>query len=121
MKRWLLILSGIAMIAGGFGYVYAAKEARNLHTVVISDSGIEPKVIAVKEYEVMKIVVTNKGKKKHNFTIPDFSIYTHNLQSGESTDIEFTVNKKGKFPYFSDIPGKPGVPEPGLTGELQVR
>lgn len=118
MKKWLILgLAGlVAVISGaGVGYVYAEK--RSVTNIVITDSGMEPNAVMAKVDTSMKIHVTNRGKKKHNLVIPDYYIFTHNLNSGESTDLEFKLNKKGVFYYFSDTPG---TREPGLEGKLTV-
>lgn len=118
MKKWVILgLVGlVAVVSGaGVGYVYAEK--RSVTNIVITDTGMQPSTVTGKVDTSIKIHVTNKGKKKHNLVIPDYYIFTHNLNSGESTDIEFKLNKKGSFSYFSDTPG---TPEPGLEGKLTV-
>jgi len=115
MKKWLIVLFGLVVLVSGATYVLA--ERSNVHTITITDAGFQPTKITVKQNTVLKITVVNKGTKKHNLTIPAYFIFTHNLNVGESTDVEFTVNKTGNFPYLSDTPGQP---EAGLQGTLTV-
>jgi FtsP/CotA-like multicopper oxidase with cupredoxin domain len=117
MKRFWIGLVMVLLVLGSVGYVYADR-LTGVHNLQITDSNITPAQIIVKENDVVKIKVTNKGTKKHNLVIPDYYIFTQNLNIGETTDAEFTANQKGQFPYYSDTPGSP---EPGIKGMLIVK
>ncbi|MGZ4113028.1 MAG: cupredoxin domain-containing protein [Tumebacillaceae bacterium] len=117
MKRFWIGFAAVLMVLGSVGYVYADR-LTGVHNVQLTDQSITPAQIIVQENDVVKILVVNKGTKKHNLVIPDYSIFTQNLNVGEKTDAEFTANKKGQFPYYSDAPGSP---DPGLQGMLIVK
>lgn len=85
--------------------------------MVVTDSGIEPKILATTVGGKVKIHLRNKGSKEHNLIVPEFGIVTSNLGPGQENYIEFTANKKGTWAFFSDAPGKA---EPGLAGSLKV-
>ena len=107
---------GILNIATVLTFVPCA-EGATIRTVILRDSGIEPSMIAATKDEPVSLRVINRGKKIHNFVIPDFYIFTQNLSPGQSTSVGFSPEKVGSFRYYSDAPG---AEEPGLTGQLQV-
>lgn len=85
--------------------------------VTLNDGRISPaRISAVKGVEV-DISVRNEGGQVHNFVIPDFYIYTPNLNPGERTSASFVPDKTGEFPYYSD---KHGTPERGMQGTISV-
>ena len=85
--------------------------------VVVTDSGFEPDLITTHVGGRVKIHLINQGTREHTLTIPRWSIFTRNLAPGEENYVEFTVNEKGTWPFFSDPSGEV---EPGLAGELKV-
>jgi len=85
--------------------------------VSLQDSSIRPTQIVTAKGEVVSLTVVNQGKKVHNFVVPDFYIFTQNLNPGEQVKLSFTPDKTGAFPYYSDTGGKP---EPGVRGTMRV-
>ncbi|RIV28746.1 hypothetical protein D2Q93_01765 [Alicyclobacillaceae bacterium I2511] len=86
-------------------------------TVELRDNGISPAFLRVSAETPVYLRVVNQGGQPHNLVIPDFYIFTNNLNPHESIDVSFTPDKAGVFPFYSDTGGKP---EPGLRGFLHV-
>ncbi|OFW75239.1 MAG: hypothetical protein A2201_01950 [Alicyclobacillus sp. RIFOXYA1_FULL_53_8] len=91
--------------------------AQTILQVALQDSSIRPTQIVTTKDEVVSLTVVNQGKKVHNLVIPDFYIFTQNLNPGERVKVSFTPDKIGAFPYYSDTGGKP---EPGMRGTMRV-
>ncbi len=88
------------------------------YNVVISDHSFAPTMLRARPDHVVRINIVNKGTKTHNFILPAFYIYTPNLPAKQSTWVQFTPDKTGKFPFYSDADGDR---EAGLAGTMQVR
>ncbi|WAH35781.1 cupredoxin domain-containing protein [Alicyclobacillus dauci] len=86
--------------------------------VNLQDGSIRPAQIQAVKGKPLHIVVANRGQTVHNFVVPDFFVFSPNLQPGGTTDVRFTPDKTGSFRYYSD---KKGIPEPGMEGQLVVR
>jgi len=85
--------------------------------VTLRDGGIEPREIDVMQGATVDIVVRNAGTQIHNFVVPDFYVFTQNLQPGETVTVSFVPDKTGKFRYYSD---RDGIPEAGMQGTMKV-
>lgn len=85
--------------------------------VTLRDGGIEPREIDVLQGATVDIVVRNAGTQIHNFVVPDFYVFTQNLQPGETVRVSFVPDKTGKFRYYSD---RDGIPETGMQGTMRV-
>ncbi len=113
----------LATTAVAFGMLTLApipdSEARAAtYHLVITDRHFFPRQIEGRLNQPIKIVIRNRGTKTHNFVLPAFYIFSPNLPSTEGTSVEFTPDKQGVFPFYSDTGG---VKEPGLSGEMIVR
>jgi plastocyanin len=86
-------------------------------TITLRDGAIEPATFQASKGNMVHIHVINQGKGRHNLVIPDFYIFTQNLNAGETVDASFKPDKLGDFPYYSD---KGGKPELGIRGTLTV-
>ena len=86
--------------------------------VTLYDSHIVPAQITASLGKKVSFTITNSGSEKHNFVIPDFYIFTHNLNPGETVSVSFNPDRQGTFPFYSDTGGQP---QPGLRGTLVVR
>lgn len=110
----LMTLAIVSCVAFQSGYEIDAQT----DTVHIRDKSLAPvQLIAVKG-ESVHLTIVNEGKQVHNFVIPDFYIFTQNMQPGERVQVGFTPDKTGAFPFYSDTGGEP---EPGISGTLRVR
>ncbi|SIS78696.1 cupredoxin domain-containing protein [Alicyclobacillus vulcanalis] len=85
--------------------------------VTLRDGGIDPREIDVRRGATVNIVVRNAGKQIHNFVVPDFYVFTQNLQPGETVTVSFVPDKTGNFRYYSD---RDGIPELGMQGTMKV-
>ena len=90
---------------------------QTLITVTLRDDGILPASLHASTKAPLHLRVVNQGGQPHNLVIPDFYIFTNNLNPKESIDVSFTPDKAGVFPFYSDTGGNP---EPGLQGSLHV-
>ena len=88
------------------------------HDLVITDRQFSPQQIAGRLNQTIKIVIRNQGTRTHNFVLPAFYIFSPNLPASQGVSVEFTPDKQGVFPFFSDTGGRK---EPGLSGEVIVR
>lgn len=86
--------------------------------VTLHDGSIEPTVIESTKGQEVRISVQNRGTTVHNLVIPDFYVFTQNLQPGGQVNVKFTPDKTGTFPFYSD---KKGIPESGMRGSVHVR
>ncbi|WP_368780998.1 cupredoxin domain-containing protein [Alicyclobacillus fastidiosus] len=118
MKRIGVFFATLFLMFQSSAYVHAAPRtiAQN---VQVTDNGISPERITVNQNDVIKITVVNKGTKRHNLVIPNYYIFTENLNPGGTSTAQFTANNRGNFLYYSDTP-KRGTPEPGTEGVLIV-
>jgi FtsP/CotA-like multicopper oxidase with cupredoxin domain len=85
--------------------------------VTLHDSRIEPAVLTARVNQPVRLRVINRGTRVHNLVIKDFYVFSPNLAPGERTELGFTPDRSGAFPYYSDTGGRP---EPGLAGTLRV-
>ena len=90
---------------------------RMSHTIMITKGGFVPNKLTCKQGDTVSLVVRNTDNKVHNFTIPDYHIFSRDLQKDEFSTIEFKAIKKGSFSFVSDTPG---YPENGFNGTLEV-
>lgn len=88
------------------------------YNITISDGSFSPSAITAHRDQKVHINIKNHGTTIHNFILPAFYIYTPNLKPNESTYVEFTPDKTGVYPYFSDAGGKP---EAGMVGKISVK
>jgi hypothetical protein len=88
----------------------ATRPAPSAVTVTLTDTGIRPGTIRAQEHHAVQLHVINSGQHTHQFSIPDFYIYSRTLQPGESSDISFAPYKYGHFVMTSD-PAGDNVPE----------
>lgn len=86
--------------------------------ITLSDSDITPNQFTVQKGQTVNMLIRNAGTRVHNFVLPDFYVFSPNLQPGATTTASFQPDKTGQFVYYSD---KKGVPEPGIKGTLTVR
>lgn len=86
--------------------------------VSLRDGSITPPRIDATQGTSIHITVQNEGKRVHNFVVPDFYVFTQNLEPGETVNVSFTPSKLGTFRFYSD---KNGKPEPGMEGVITVR
>ncbi len=111
----------LALVCVGCAVLAPVAEAQTTVAMTLRDGAIVPSQITVSKGQKVTIHVRNAGKKAHNLVIPDFYIFSYNLQPGEDVTVSFTPDKTGRFPYYSDA-GRPREnPEPGMTGTLTVR
>jgi len=114
VKSALHVISVTAVFVATASPVWAQTRVQ----VVLLDGRIQPASMTATERQPLHIDVVNRGLKVHNFVIPDFYVFTSNLNPGERTSIEFRPTKAGSFRYYSD---KNGVPEKGMEGTLKVQ
>ncbi|MCL6549089.1 MAG: cupredoxin domain-containing protein [Alicyclobacillus sp.] len=74
--------------------------------IAITDQGFRPNRILAVINQPVHIVVVNKGRKVHQFSIPYFRIFTENLKPGQSSDVRFSPWEPGRFDMISDPSGQ---------------
>lgn len=68
--------------------------------------------------DTIRIVLTNKDGIPHDFSIPQMKVHSSLLSGKEkSTEMVFTVNKDGNFPFYCTVAGHR---EAGMEGKLVV-
>jgi uncharacterized cupredoxin-like copper-binding protein len=90
---------------------------RSPQTIVINKNGFLPNQLKFKQGKTVSLVIHNQDEKSHNFVLADYHVFSRDLRKGETTTIEFTAVKKGKFIFFSDTPG---FPETGYRGVFTI-
>ena len=115
ITRKVGLLTGSMFLAIAVGMPAAL--AQTQVEVTLLDGAIQPQQIVAANKQKVRIAVHNEGNQVHNLVIPDFYVFTQNLQPGESVNVSFTPDKTGSFPYYSDTGGKK---EAGMQGKLVV-
>jgi nitrosocyanin len=131
----VLIIVGVAafllMGGGGYGGLYGAppqqaqeapqeQKAEAVEGNIVEfeinadEYSFEPATIRVKVGDVVRVKITNVGNIFHTFTIDEFNVDV-SLNPGDSTVIEFKVDKAGTFTIYCR-PHKPL----GMVGEIIV-
>lgn len=70
--------------------------------IVIRDNGFAPNEITDFIHRPVHLKVMNAGQHMHEFAIPEYRIYTRNLNPGEISDIQFSPWEAGSFVMYSD-------------------
>lgn len=119
MKTLLILLGLAAAVTGGL----EVRALASTHRIHYSDKGISPASITVTKGDKVKLQIQNNSSKIHNFVIPDFFVFTQNLNPGQSTSVEFDAAKSGSFQFYSDYSpnGAYGTPETSFKGTLTVK
>ncbi|GMA62284.1 cupredoxin domain-containing protein [Alicyclobacillus fastidiosus] len=73
--------------------------------VTLHDGSIEPAVIQSTKGQEVRVFIQNRGTTVHNFVVPNFYVFTQNLQPGGQVNVKFTPDKTGTFPFYSDKKG----------------
>ncbi|WP_067619388.1 cupredoxin domain-containing protein [Alicyclobacillus acidiphilus] len=107
------LIAGMGMLTMTSLWTIASAQTQ----VTLQDGRISPTHLTATKGVKVEISIQNKGAQIHNFVIPDFYIFTHNLQPGERTSVSFVPDKTGAFSFYSD---RQGVPEPGMQGTMTV-
>jgi nitrite reductase (NO-forming) len=81
------------------------------------DGVINPTLIASVN-SVIQLKLIGGDDTHHNIDFPDFNSASPDVSGkGDSVKVVFGVDRAGKFPYFSSLPGQK---ESGMQGELDV-
>lgn len=100
------------------GYLdHSLAQAKN-YRIVITDHAFNPARITGHLNEPVTITIVNAGTKTHNFILPAFYIFTANLPAHHTTNVGFSPDKAGSYPFFSDTGGSK---EKGLAGTIDVK
>lgn len=68
--------------------------------------------------DTVRVTLTSGEGVEHNISFPDFNVTSENVVGvGESTTIEFFVDKGGSLTYICSIPGHK---EAGMAGQFEV-
>lgn len=94
---------------------YAA--ASRTQTVTISSAGFLPNRLAIREGELVSLMIVNTDTRPHNLAIRELNLASTELKPTQSTMLQFPANKKGQFSFVSD---SPGYPETGYQGTLII-
>ena len=117
MKRWQYHFAALGLLTATGVYVRPIYAQAQTYTVTISDRSFTPNMLTARSDHSVRITIINNGTKVHNFILPAFYIYTPNIAAKHSTWVEFTPDKKGKFPFYSDADGDKKA---GLEGSIEV-
>nr|NNM89646.1 hypothetical protein [Bacilli bacterium] len=77
-----------------------------------------PDRIVVKRGESAHIIISNDDDEVHNFILPAFYIFTSPIPARKKTYVEFTPDKAGIFPFYSDHSDDK---ERGMVGKILVQ
>ncbi|MED1723069.1 cupredoxin domain-containing protein [Brevibacillus parabrevis] len=87
------------------------------HTVTISGAGFLPSQLSAKEGERVSLMIVNTDTRPHNLSIRELNLTSMELKPTQSTMLQFSAAKKGRFFFVSDAPG---YPESGYQGMLII-
>lgn len=59
-----------------------------------------PKILKVSHGKKVKILIRNVETVSHGFALPAFNVGVEEIKAGETVVVEFTADKKGKFPFM---------------------
>jgi plastocyanin domain-containing protein len=85
--------------------VYAKVHHDRTIQISITDKGLRPSNILSVYQQPVDLTVKNDGHHLHQFSIPEFYVYSRTLQPGEVSHIQFTPYKVGRFDILSDPSG----------------
>ncbi|MCL6637843.1 MAG: cupredoxin domain-containing protein [Alicyclobacillus sp.] len=105
--RLLPITSALAVSLTGWAWFdpSPANAATRQVNIQITDRGFQPGQVIAMINQPLHLHVVNRGQRIHQFSIPDYRIYSANLQPGQMTDIEFAPWTPGRFAITSDPSG----------------
>jgi heme/copper-type cytochrome/quinol oxidase subunit 2 len=89
------LVAGALLLAG---WAHAAPAPDQTVAVVISRDGIEPREIAVRKGETVRLVVKS-ADGEHCFALDDLRIEKRVLP-GKTTTVDVTPDKPGTFPFY---------------------
>ncbi len=87
------------------------------HTVTISSAGFLPNQLTARAGERVSLMIVNADTRPHNLSIRDLNLSSTELKPTQSTMLQFSADKKGRFFFVSDAPG---YPESGYQGMLVI-
>ena len=85
-------------------------------TVTGSNFSFVPNTLSVNKGDTVKITFKNSGGM-HNFKIDEFGVATEQLESGDSTTVQFVADKTGTFQYYCSVATHRAM---GMWGTLTV-
>ncbi len=62
-----------------------------------------PREIRVPYGEEVRLYIRNVETVSHGFALPDFDIAVKEIKAGEVSVVNFTPDKKGKFPFMCTV------------------
>lgn len=86
-------------------------------TITAKEFKFEPNVITVKRGQQINLLFKNMGVITHNLTIDGLKLNTETIQSGETDELHFTVDKQGEYAFKCAVPGHM---QAGMTGKIIV-
>jgi plastocyanin len=101
-------------------YAPQASDTEEVKTFAIisgNDFSFTPSTLTVKKDETKKVVFTNTGKYPHNFVIDELGVKSATINFGDTTEVTFTANKVGSFPFYCGVGTHR---EKGMVGTLTV-
>lgn len=123
MKKWLkgfgVLLAVIAVMTAGSSisvFAQSDNETRPMNTVEVelNDDFFNPKVITVSSGSTTTLILKNKGKKEHTFTVEKLNVDVE-LQPGEEKTISVKPEKPGTYELICRYHFKEG-----MVGEVIV-
>ncbi|MFG0212507.1 cupredoxin domain-containing protein [Brevibacillus porteri] len=91
--------------------------ATRTHTVTISSAGFLPNQLTAHEGERVSLMIVNTDTRPHNLSIRDLNLTSTELKPTQSTLLQFSADKRGRYHFVSDAPG---YPETGFQGMLVI-
>jgi len=100
-------------------HVLAGESIRNAKeiTITATEFNFEPAVITVQKGQDVNLVFKNKGVMTHNLTIDKLGLKTETIQPDETSQLNFTAEKKGIYPFQCNVPGHK---QAGMRGKIII-
>jgi plastocyanin len=118
VKRWLaglvVLLAAVVAIPGSLG-VFAESgvvtqpiETENEIEVELNDDYFKPDVITIPNETTTKLILKNKGKKEHTFTVEKLNIDAE-VQPGKEKTITVNPKKSGTYELICRYHSREGM------------
>jgi plastocyanin len=113
----LALTLGLLILHSQYRLHASSTASQRVQTITISNSGFLPSQLICHQGDLVSLMVVNTDTRPHNLVIEELQVSSTNLKPSQSTTLQFTAAKKGRYTFISSAPG---YPESGYRGVLIV-
>ena len=97
----LVLVSTFGVVGGVMAYKRAGESGVIVLTAQAPESGNwSPRIIEVNKGEEVTLHIRNRDVVTHGFLLPSQDILKREIKAGEFTEISFTFDEKGEYPFY---------------------